>query len=292
MKPLVSLIVPVYNAMPYFEEFLKCVAKQTWRPLECILADDGSTDGSLDCLENHRTMLEEAGVSVKILSSPHKGQAAAVNAALREVKGEFLTWCDADDVMPPRSIEAKVLYLEEHPELGMVRCDGLVINGDTGEVISHSAREEDRRTQWIFDGLLDQTSYCYAGCYLIRTSLFLECYPNREIPFSPEGQNLQLLLPPASRSECGFLPEVLHYYYRRASGHSSQKRSYTETLNRARNFIDLSKEILQYCDCDREHYEKILDQIWESRMKQLRSSVLLRVREELKKNEGRDSHLS
>ena len=292
MNPLVSLIVPVYNAMPYFEDFLKCVADQTWRPLECVFADDGSEDGSTCCLEKYIPIFEKTGISVKYLTLPHRGQAAAVNSALKEVTGEFLTWCDADDIMMSRSVEAKVMFLLKHPELGLVRSDGLVINGDTGELISHSAHEDDRHTQRIFDGLLEQKVYCYAGCYMVRMSLFCECYPKREIPISPEGQNLQLLLPPASRSECGFVPDILHKYYRRTSGHSSRKRSYTESLQRARNFIELSREIIKFCDCDREYYNRVIDQIWEKNLEQLKYSALIRVREEIKKNESRDSHIS
>ena len=292
MRPLVSLIVPVYNAMPYFAGFLESVAKQTWRPLECVLADDCSTDGSFEYAESCMSMLKEAGIAVKHLSLSHGGQASAVNAALKDVSGEYLTWCDADDIMLPRCIEEKALFLENHPELGMVRSDGLVIDGSTGRILSHSAKEEDRHTQDIFDAILEQTAYCYAGCYMVRMPLFFECYPEREIPVSPEGQNLQLLLPPASRTLCGFVPEVLHHYYLRPSGHSSRKRSYTEVLGRAMSFIDLSRELLRYCDCDREHYEKVIDNIREKRLQQLKYSMLIRVKEDLKKNESRNPDLS
>ena len=291
MNPLVSLIVPLYNAMPYFADFLASVAGQTWHPLECVIADDGSADGSLEYLESRLPMLAEAGIWVKILRLPHGGQAAAVNAALKEVSGEYLTWCDADDIMLPRCIEEKVRFLEEHPALGLVRSDGLVLD-ENGEILRHSAKEEDRHTQWIFDGLLKQSAYCYAGCYMVRMSLFLTCYPDRTIPLSPEGQNLQMLLPPASRTMCGFVPEVLHHYYLRPTGHSGQKRSYTETLRRTMNFIELCREILRYCDCDTEYYEKVIDGVREKRLGQLKYSMLIRAKEELKKSEGRDTHLS
>lgn len=292
MNESVSMIVPVYNAMPYFPMFLDSLREQTWRPLTCIFADDGSTDGSAECLSEYLPKLKEAGIEVECLSLPHGGQAAAVNAALKKVNGEFLTWCDADDRMLPRCVEAKALYLREHPEIGMVRNDGLVFDGDTQVVLSHSAKESDRRTQWIFDGLLDQTVYCYAGCYMVRTDVFWQGYPDREIPLSPEGQNLQLLLPPASRTQCGFVPEVLHHYYRRSTGHSGRVRSYTESLARAMNFIDLTERILAHCDCDREYYEQRLEELRSIRMEQLKFSLLLRAKEEIRNHESRNSDLS
>ena len=102
MNPLVSLITPVYNAMPYLKDYLDSVKAQTWRPLELILSDDGSTDDSLSFIKNQIRELEGSGISVKVLGLPHVSQAAAVNAALKEVTGEFITWCDADDVMLPQ----------------------------------------------------------------------------------------------------------------------------------------------------------------------------------------------
>jgi glycosyltransferase involved in cell wall biosynthesis len=281
MSSKVSIVGPVYDAMPYFETFLGSVAKQTWRPLEAVFAFDGPTDGSFDCFQRFLPELENAGITVQYLMLPHRGQAAAVNDALKLVTGDFLTWCDADDEMLPECIAKKADWLDRHPGTGMVRNDGYVIDGTSGKIMSRSARENDRHTQRIFDGLLDQTVYCYAGCYMVRMSLFRECYPDLEIPLSPEGQNLQLLLPPASRSECGFVDDILHYYYIRPTGHSSRKRSFSETLKRLEGFMSLSREILKHCDCDRDIYEKKIDLIREKRLAQLRYSAVIRAREEI-----------
>ena len=254
MNPPVSLITPVYNAMPYLRDYLDSVLAQTWRPLECIFVDDGSTDGSWACLTESRPAMERAGICVRLLSAAHAGQAAAVNAALPLVSGEYLTWCDADDLLMPDSIAKKADYLNRFPALGMVRSDGIVLDGDSGRRLARSAGEGDRCTQNIFDALFYGTTYCYAGCYMVRTGLLFACYPEKKIPFSPEGQNLQLLLPPASRSDCGFLPEALHCYCRRSGGHSSRKLSFSEANARLRNFSELRREILPYCRCDAAHY--------------------------------------
>ena len=65
MNPLVSLVSPVYNAMPWLESFLDCMVQQTWRPLEVILVEDGSTDASRECLLRRRGELEDAGIAVR-----------------------------------------------------------------------------------------------------------------------------------------------------------------------------------------------------------------------------------
>ena len=283
MNPLVTLVAPVFNAMPYLKDFLSCLEKQTWRPLEVVLVDDGSTDDSAVCLRQHKAVLEAAGLSVKLLFCPHRGQAAAMNAALPLISGEFFTWCDADDLLTPDSLEKKVIWLMEHPDVGMVRSNGIVLDADKGIQLSESARASDRCRKSVFEDLFLDRTYWYAGCYMVRTELFFACYPDKKMPESPEGQNLQLLLPPASRSECGYLDEPLHTYCRRHSGHSSRDRSYRENLSRMENFTALRLAILEYCECDQVHYAALARALEEKNRKILLYSAVQRARKEMGK---------
>ncbi len=279
MKPLVSLVTPIYNAMPWFRDYLSSVLAQTWRPLELIAVDDNSTDGSYEYLSDMQGPLEAAGIRIRVLRVPHGGQAAAVSAALPLVAGEFFTWCDADDMLTPDSVEKKAAYLIAHPELGMVRSDGFVVVTEKQKIM-HATTVNDRCVKNIFDELFHMTSYCYDG-YMLRTRLLFDCYPEKRIPLSPEGQNLQLLLPPASRTECGFIPDMLFRYYIRSGGHSSRRRSYTEQLARIENFAKLRAAILPYCDCDQEHYRRENERIRQSDRQKLLYSTLIRAREEM-----------
>ena len=283
MKPLVTLVSPVYNAMPYLKDFLASVEKQSWRPLEVILVDDGSTDASAEELKGWKASHNEEDFSITLLFCSHKGQAAAMNAALPLISGEYFTWCDSDDLLSPDSIEKKALWLMEHPEVGMVRSNGIVLDADHNIPLSESAKEADRCQKSVFEDLLLDRTYCYAGCYMLRTELFFACYPNKTMPESPEGQNLQLLLPPASRSDCGYLDETLHTYCRRHSGHSSRDRSYQENLRRMENFTALKLAILEHCDCNRAHYGQLVRALEEKNRKILLHSAVQRARKELGK---------
>ena len=283
MNPLVTLVSPVYNAMPYLEDFLACLEKQTWRPLEVILVDDGSSDDSAACLRQYQPRLEAAGLSVNLQFCSHRGQAAAMNTALPLIRGEFFTWCDSDDLLNPDSVEKKARWLMAHPEVGMVRSNGIVMDADRGVRISESARACDRCQKNVFEDLILDRTYCYAGCYMVRTGLFFACYPEKKMPESPEGQNLQLLLPPASRSECGYLDEPLHTYCRRNSGHSSRERSYQQNLSRMANFTALKLALLCYCDCDRDHYGALVRSLDEKNRKLLLYNAVQRARKEMGK---------
>lgn len=282
-RPLVTLVSPVYNTMPYLSDFLACLEQQTWRPLEVILVDDGSTDGSAACLRAWKPVLEKAGIETQLLFCPHGGQAAAMNAALPLIHGELFTWCDADDLLTPDSTEKKALWLMDHPEVGMVRSNGAVLDADKNIFLAESAREADKCQKNIFEDLFSGQCYCYAGCYMVRASLFFSCYPDKRIPLSPEGQNLQLLLPPASRTECGYLNERLHTYCRRSSGHSSQDRSYQENLCRIENFTALRLAVLPHCHCDQAHFAAVAKALEEKNKKALLYSAVLRARKELAK---------
>lgn len=282
MNQLVSLVTPVYNAMPWFEAYLESVLKQSWRPLQFIVVDDGSTDGSFEYLCGMDSAFKTAGIDLQIIRIPHAGQAAAVNAALPYIRGSMLSWCDADDALTTDSLEKKAVYLIAHPDLGMVRSDGWVISG-TEKKHRRAAVSGDCLTQNIFDALFHQTTYCYAGGYMLRTELFLGCYPEKQITLSPEGQNLQLLLPPASRTKCGFIADPLFCYYIRPGSHSNRRRSYTEQLARIENFAKLRAEILAYCECDRQRYLLENEKICLENRRQLLYSVLVCVRKELKR---------
>ena len=118
---------------------------------------------------------------------------------------------------------------------------------------------------------------------MVRVSLFRRCYPDMSIPLSSEGQNMQLLLPPASRSDCGFVPDVLHYYYCRSSGHSSRKRSFTQQLTRIKNFTSLFLRILPYCDCNQDFYRQEIQKIEQQRIEQILYSLRMNIKEKVNK---------
>lgn len=103
MKQLVSVIIPVYNAEKYLDSCILSVIGQTWPNIEIILVDDGSTDGSLNIIEKYK----DAG-TVKAIQQKNNGAAAARNAGLKQAKGIYIQFLDADDLLSPDKIEAQV----------------------------------------------------------------------------------------------------------------------------------------------------------------------------------------
>lgn len=103
-EPLVSVIVPVYNAGEWLRPCLESIRGQSCPHLEVLLVNDGSTDGSLDVCEE----FEAADRRFKVIDQPNAGVSAARNHALRAAKGEYVQFVDADDRLPPDSTEILV----------------------------------------------------------------------------------------------------------------------------------------------------------------------------------------
>lgn len=268
--------------MPYLNTYLDSIEKQTYAPLELIIVDDGSTDDSLMVITNRKKTLEEKGIAVHVLSQNHSGQVAAVNLALQKVSGELLTWCDADDYWTEDSIEKKAECLLIHLDINMVRSNG-VIQDDTATPITYKEKENQPFMADIFDELFHERILELAGRFMVRTEALFSCYPNRQIPVSPVGQNLQLLLPIASRSKCAYLNEELHVYCRRSSGHSSTKRSFTETMKRIEEIKQLYLSILPYCKCDQAYYRKAVEEMNVAAKKNLMQTTVMLARKEVGK---------
>lgn len=109
--PLVSVIVPAYQAEAYLDEALESVFAQDYAEYEVILVDDGSTDRTAEIAAAH---------PVRVLRQANRGPAAARNAGVAVARGELLAILDADDLWPPRRLSRQVAHLREHPRDGLV----------------------------------------------------------------------------------------------------------------------------------------------------------------------------
>lgn len=100
-QPLISVIVPVYNAAPYLSACLDSLLHQTYPHLQILLINDGSEDDSPRLLAQYQAQ----DPRIEVLTQPNQGQAAARNAGLQRAKGEWVAFVDADDQVAPNLFE-------------------------------------------------------------------------------------------------------------------------------------------------------------------------------------------
>ena len=100
-KPLVSVIIPVYNVSRYLPQCLDSVTSQTYQNLEIVIVDDGSTDGSGSICAHYA----ERDDRILLIRSENKGLASARNLGLGSICGEYISFIDSDDWVEPHMIE-------------------------------------------------------------------------------------------------------------------------------------------------------------------------------------------
>ena len=115
MKPLVSVVIPVYNRESLIGEAIESVLSQkTSFPFEVVVSDDGSTDRTPEVAAAY-------GDPVRVVRSPdNRGDGAARNAGILAAQGELIALLDSDDLMLPGRLESQSRFLLEHPDVGLV----------------------------------------------------------------------------------------------------------------------------------------------------------------------------
>lgn len=126
MSVKVSVIVPVYNALPYLRRCIDSLLGQSYKNLEIILVDDGSTDGSNDiCIEYSKSY--QNVVSIRKFNG---GVSSARNLGIQHSSGEWIAFCDSDDTMPLNAIETLVAKITDGVDCIVAGYRELDINGE------------------------------------------------------------------------------------------------------------------------------------------------------------------
>lgn len=110
MPPLVSILIPCYNAERWIGQCIESALSQSWGEKEVVVVDDGSPDGSLDIIRGF-------GDRIRWETGPNRGGNVARNRLLELSRGEWLQYLDADDYLLPEKVEQQMRFLEDRPEV-------------------------------------------------------------------------------------------------------------------------------------------------------------------------------
>lgn len=238
---MISVIVPVYNVEPYLPQCLDSIVKQTYRDLEIILIDDGSTDGCPQICE------EYAGRDKRIrtVHTENRGLASARNLGLELAKGSFLAWVDGDDWIEPDTIQILFNTAEQY------HAD-IVVFGRCKEYIGETRYPQKKQTEIQFFHGRDILPAYAAGSFGVAVWKKLYCADCfRGIRF-PDGHNYEDVAVTwklmKNLSETGgsvvVLPQILYHFRMR-------KSSITHTKSLA-NIVD-------YWTAQHDQYENLPD---------------------------------
>ena len=173
-KPLVSVIIPAFNAQELIGETIDSILAQTYENLEIIVVDDGSTDRTSDVVSGY-------GGRVSYYYQNNSGGCAVPrNTGISHSSGEFLCFLDADDLMVPERIASQIEFMERYPEVGLVFCNYRNFNEQGPFVQSHFETCPRLFPQLISKkeivlenacALLSQENFGITGSFLMRRDL-------------------------------------------------------------------------------------------------------------------------
>lgn len=246
-NPLVSLITPGWNGAGFVQNSLNSILAQTYRPIEYIYVDDGSTDGTKDIVLGYKTIFEEQDFTFKYIYKENGGVSSAINEGLKYVTGKYLGWPEYDDILTPDSIEKRVQYLEEHEDCAVVTCDAWMVHENAiDKPFGHlSYKNPNRFDRNHFVQALLTNSIFTAACHLVRMDIFDETHQNRKIYPSRIGPNWQMLLPMYFKHNRGFIDESLVYYVVRGNSISHSHNTLDKRVSAIDEYIKILQHVLE-----------------------------------------------
>ncbi len=181
--PIVSILMPMRNARGFVRRAIESVLAERSVPLELIVIDDRSDDGST-------THVREMGDSrIRVIASEGEGIAAAFNTGLNAARGRYIARCDADDLYPLGRLKEQVGFLNEHKDVGAV-AGGFAIMSPVGSVLSdlECGVEDADITSELCNGIV-RTHFC---CFLVRRDILRQLKGCRGYFKTGEDIDLQL----------------------------------------------------------------------------------------------------
>ena len=199
--PLITVAMPIYNAGRHLRAAVLSIVKQTIKDWELLIIDDGSTDGSLECIQD----IKDPRIRV-IRDELNKGLAARLNEAIELARGQFFARMDQDDISYPERFARQVAMLDNDSNLDLVGVRAIAIS------------QEDQ-VVGIFPYAINHSSICakpWNGFYLTHPTWMGRIEWFRRHRYATPGpymcEDLELLLRSFSLSRFGVVPEVLFAY--------------------------------------------------------------------------------
>ncbi len=220
MSPLISIIVPVYNAENYLSDCLNSIKAQTFSDYEVLLIDDGSSDGSFRILNDYRI----ADNRFQLYQRSHRGVSAARNIGVKYATGEYICFVDADDQIAPTYLDDLYQAMDSGADCsmgGFKRID--LLSNEECEVVPKKKMETLEENLFGFydanpkDWQRYMVNRMFKKCIIQQNNLRFR----EDIYYKEDGLFLIQYLC-ASNGMVGCVDKVLYYYYRNATGAMSK----------------------------------------------------------------------
>lgn len=218
--PLISVILPAYNAAPYIAEAVRSVLNQTCADLEVIIINDGSTDAT------EAELLKIGDRRIRYYRETNAGMAASLNKAVRLARGTFIARQDADDIAAPTRLEKQLRFLQDNPSIGVVGTWARIIDSEgnlTGQVHAPPHDQDEIRFFLLFDNPLVHSSV------MMRKEVTETCGLYNE-KLHTLIQDYEYWYRISGRFNVGNLPEYLQLYRQLSTGISFSTANFSAVV--------------------------------------------------------------
>lgn len=247
--PKVSIIIPCHNAEKLLHNSLDSVLAQTYRCVQAVVIDDGSTDGTAAMIEQYKERFVEAGMELLFFQKENGGAASAVNIGLKNYDGDYVMWLDCDDILCSNSLEKMVTFLQNNPHCDYCMGQGLVVAAeDTSTAIGKIARippANETKEIMMQELLLGTNTVFGPGTVMCKRELMELAIPRNGIYESRQGQNWQMMIPLTYYGSRGYIHEPLFLYVKHEDSHNHKKRDTMAKIAREREFSCLCTGAIQ-----------------------------------------------
>lgn len=219
--PVVSIVVPVFNAENYLGRLLDSVRKQTFQDYELILVNDGSSDRSAEILEKYR----ERDSRLHVMNQENSGAAAARNRGIEKANGEYITFLDADDEIESEMLQEMVADAKKNQSDLVVCGIYLDVMDQQGQVVSSSLMAEPAQVvvgnqeirKYVIKTM--NTSIMYSPCNKLYLSSIIKTHSIKMRTDIDIGEDLVFNLQYLKYVRVlSMLPNGYYHYYQRATG--------------------------------------------------------------------------
>jgi glycosyltransferase involved in cell wall biosynthesis len=166
-EPLVSILIPAFNAEKYIAGSIRSAIAQTWKSTEVIVVDDGSTDRTLEIARQFQSE------SVRVVTQRQQGAAAARNKAFSLSRGEYIQWLDADDLLSPDKIALQMAVAQEIKNKRLLLSSGFgsfICRHQKAKFTPSALWADLTPTEWLFRKL-DRNVFLQTACWLVSREL-------------------------------------------------------------------------------------------------------------------------
>lgn len=243
--PILSVLMPVFNSELFVTEAIESILHQTFKDFEFLILDDASTDKSFEIVKD----FEKKDSRIKVYhNEKNLGVVESRNKLINLARGKYIAWIDSDDIALGNRLEKQVNFLEEHPEIGMVGANAIIINENSNNI-----------GKWLFETdpqklkieLFFHSPFLSSSVVIRKKCLPQNYYDSR----FPVAEDFDLYSKISENSDIANIPEILVKYRINSKGLS---KSNTEKMEK------LSIQVIK------EHAERLGIKLEENTIKNLR----------------------